>query len=564
MDTQYGKLVLINPDGPDQEFELSKASISLGRAHTNDIILSDASVSRSHAQLEFGPSGISILDLGSSNGTWVNANRVDRANLSPGDAISLGSQRLQYLAEEPREDPGLTQIDTQVQLTQTMNEEFLPVAINETRHPSLVIFSEERTWEVDLLNLDRATIGRDENGTIFLDTSNVSRHHAEVQRVGDSFILKDLGSTNGTWMHGQKVQEYTLQDGDVFHVGRAQIIYKRGFQEHALTMAEEILEKPHGRRTVIFIPGMMGSELWNGSNRVWPDVKTILSNPEILSYPSKVPLEPRGIVDEVVIIPNLIKQDQYRRMGEYLIEELHYRLNEDYFEFAYDWRQDVRITAQQLGELVERIPISQPIVIIAHSLGTMVTRYYIECLGGKKRIERAILMGGPHQGAVKGLTSMLIAPQVLPFGIMGERLREILLTFPTSFQILPVYAVGKDQAGDKINFLKDESWLDPKYRILLKTGRDFRRELGMTTSIPYVSVFGYGIKTISMVSVVRDASRKLLQIEYLNENKGDGSVLEQSAVLKGTEIHPVHQHHGSLFVDNDVKMRLKLELMRLD
>ncbi len=86
----------------------------------------------------------------------------------------------------------------------------------------------------------------------------------------------------------------------------------------------------------------------------------------------------------------------------------------------------------------------------------------------------------------------------------------------------------------------------------------------MTTSIPYVSVFGYGIKTISMVSVVRDASRKLLQIEYLNENKGDGSVLEQSAVLKGTEIHPVHQHHGSLFVDNDVKMRLKLELMRLD
>ncbi len=450
MDTQYGKLVLINPDGPDQEFELSKASISLGRAHTNDIILSDASVSRSHAQLEFGPSGISILDLGSSNGTWVNANRVDRANLSPGDAISLGSQRLQYLAEEPREDPGLTQIDTQVQLTQTMNEEFLPVAINETRHPSLVIFSEERTWEVDLLNLDRATIGRDENGTIFLDTSNVSRHHAEVQRVGDSFILKDLGSTNGTWMHGQKVQEYTLQDGDVFHVGRAQIIYKQGFQEHALTMAEEILEKPHGRRTVIFIPGMMGSELWNGSNRVWPDVKTILSNPEILSYPSKVPLEPRGIVDEVVIIPNLIKQDQYRRMGEYLIEELHYRLNEDYFEFAYDWRQDVRITAQQLGELVERIPISQPIVIIAHSLGTMVTRYYIECLGGKKRIERAILMGGPHQGAVKGLTSMLIAPQVLPFGIMGERLREILLTFPTSFQILPVYAVGKDQAGDKI------------------------------------------------------------------------------------------------------------------
>ncbi len=39
-------------------------------------------------------------------------------------------------------------------------------------------------------------------------------------------------------------------------------------------------------------------------------------------------------------------------------------------------------------------------------------------------------------------------------------------------------------------------------------------------------------------------------------------MLEHSAYLPGSEIHPVHQHHGSLFVDNDVKMRLKLELMR--
>jgi len=39
-------------------------------------------------------------------------------------------------------------------------------------------------------------------------------------------------------------------------------------------------------------------------------------------------------------------------------------------------------------------------------------------------------------------------------------------------------------------------------------------------------------------------------------------VPERSAVLDGTEIHPVQQYHGSLFVDNDVKMRLKLELSR--
>jgi len=38
--------------------------------------------------------------------------------------------------------------------------------------------------------------------------------------------------------------------------------------------------------------------------------------------------------------------------------------------------------------------------------------------------------------------------------------------------------------------------------------------------------------------------------------------LEQSAYLPGSDIHPVQQHHGTLFVDNDVRMRLKLELTR--
>ena len=564
MIAQFGKLVLLNPDGPVKEFELAKTSISLGRSLTNDIILSDVGISRSHARLDCGSQGVTIADLGSSNGTWINGKRVEQATLKSGDTIAIGSQNLQYYPEDPREDPGLTQIDTQVQLDQTINEEFLPVAINETSNPSLVVFNEDRTWQVDLLDLDKVTIGRDETCTITIESSKVSRLHAEVRRVGESFVLKDLGSTNGTWMQGQKVDEQMLVNGSVFHIGKAQIIFKEEFQEHALTIVDEMLEKQFSRSTVIFVPGMMGSELWLGSQRVWPDTKTMLSNPEIYAYPSTAPIEPRGIVDQVIIIPNLIKQDQYRRMGEYMEQELHYRQGEDYFEFAYDWRQDVRLTARQLGAFVESLPSTQPIVIIAHSLGTMVSRYYIECLGGKKRIERAILMGGPHQGAVKGLTSMLIAPQVLPFGIMGERMRKILLTFPTSFQILPIYSVGTDQGGEKINFLKDETWLDPKYRALLKMGRDFRRELGMTMSIPYVSIFGYGIKTISLVSVVRDASRQLLKVDYLNENKGDGTVLEQSAYLKGSEIHPVRQHHGSLFVDNDVKMRLKLELLRTE
>ncbi|MCK4726316.1 MAG: hypothetical protein KAT29_10950, partial [Anaerolineales bacterium] len=325
---------------------------------------------------------------------------------------------------------------------------------------------------------------------------------------------------------------------------------------------EEQMGLPAGRRTVVFVPGLMGSELWLGSERVWPNIKMMLTNPEIFIYPSDIPLEPRGIVDEVVIVPNLIKQDQYNRLGDYLVGELKFQREVDFFEFPYDWRQDVRISARQLGELIESLDTSQPIVIIGHSLGTLVTRYYVECLGADKRVERVILMGGPHKGAVKGLVSMLVVPEVLPFGLMGERLRKILMTYPSTYQIMPDYAVGTDQHGAEINFLEDGDWLDPEHLPLLKMGQDFRRELKPTTDIPSVSVFGYGIKTKSNVTIQRNANGKIESVDYQSENIGDGSVLEQSAFLPGSEIHPVRQHHGSLFVDNDVKMRLKLELLR--
>jgi len=94
----------------------------------------------------------------------------------------------------------------------------------------------------------------------------------------------------------------------------------------------------------------------------------------------------------------------------------------------------------------------------------MVSRYYSECLGGHKRIERLLLMGGPHKGAVKGLVSMLVAPEVLPFGIMGERLQADYSNLPHSYQILPDYPVGTDQKSNQLIFLETQAgWMKSIY-----------------------------------------------------------------------------------------------------
>jgi len=97
---------------------------------------------------------------------------------------------------------------------------------------------------------------------------------------------------------------------------------------------------------------------------------------------------------------------------------------------------------------------------------------------------------------------------------------------------------------------------------MLRAGRQFRQELGRRSSVPTISIFGYGLKTLSGVTLKRDANGKMHDIAFQTENAGDSTVLEKSAVLEKTDIHPVQQYHGSLFVDNDVKMRLKVELAK--
>ena len=119
-----------------------------------------------------------------------------------------------------------------------------------------------------------------------------------------------------------------------------------------------------------------------------------------------------------------------------------------------------------------------------------------------------------------------------------------------------------DASGTQVNFLEDRSWLPEQFHPLLKAGREFRRELGARSSIPAVSIYGYGLKTIAGLTIQKGASGKIARVDYRSEPSGDSTLLEHSTVLQGSEIHPVQQYHGSLFVDKDVKMRLKVELTR--
>ena len=87
----YAKLQVDKGPESGKTFNLNKASIVIGRRENCDVVLSDTSISRSHARLETHRGGYTIYDLGSTNGTTVNGERITSKALMPGDKITFGT-----------------------------------------------------------------------------------------------------------------------------------------------------------------------------------------------------------------------------------------------------------------------------------------------------------------------------------------------------------------------------------------------------------------------------------------------------------------------------------------
>jgi hypothetical protein len=90
------RLALLDGDRIAKEFPLKPGVSILGRLALSDIHLPTPDVSRKHAQVIVGPSGVFVVDLESENGVVVNGRKVDKVQLVDGDVLTLGKQRLVF------------------------------------------------------------------------------------------------------------------------------------------------------------------------------------------------------------------------------------------------------------------------------------------------------------------------------------------------------------------------------------------------------------------------------------------------------------------------------------
>ena len=90
----------------------------------------------------------------------------------------------------------------------------------------LTVFGGEKAGQSLGLEMERTRIGRAEDNDLVLADPRASRFHAEIEHVPSGYIIRDLGSTNGTMVKGRKVQERLLEDGDKLVIGGTELRFE--------------------------------------------------------------------------------------------------------------------------------------------------------------------------------------------------------------------------------------------------------------------------------------------------------------------------------------------------
>ena len=196
--TSQPVLVARWPGGEQEEHPLRPGVLTVGRAPSNDIVLNFPTISKQHLRLEIAASGVTLTDLGSTNGTMRNGRAIPAHTphpWHPGDVIRIGDLQGNSISLILRAPSG--------EFVRTS-----PLGMHK------------------LAQLPQVTLGRDPGNAIVLDHPAISRRHAEIVRQGGQSLLRDLNSANGTFVNGQRVHGWIpLGAGDVVQIGPYKLVY---------------------------------------------------------------------------------------------------------------------------------------------------------------------------------------------------------------------------------------------------------------------------------------------------------------------------------------------------
>ncbi len=222
-----------------------KGAITIGRQGFGSVIdLPGSYVSRKHAEIVVQDRHVLLIrDLGSSGGTYVNGYRVVESKLEDKDVITFSDAELTYKIE-------IEYLESEEELTYSKLIDKVPEGIN--------VIGQDTSDLAALLKIkDKIIIGRTKECDIQLPQLTITREHAEITQTGDDeYSIKDLGSKNGTFVNGERIEGSTsITPSDDINIGAFKFRINRpaeDIRKHNAIIAQNLVRTvANGKITIL-------------------------------------------------------------------------------------------------------------------------------------------------------------------------------------------------------------------------------------------------------------------------------------------------------------------------
>jgi len=185
------------------------------------------------------------------------------------------------------------------------------------------------------------------------------------------------------------------------------------------------------------------------------------------------------VIRDVHLIPGLWKIDGYTKMVRYIEETFDVTTGRNLFEFPYDWRRDNRVAARRLQRQAREWldawrtssgAANAKLVLVSHSMGGLISRYFLECLDGWRDTRALVTFGTPYRGSLNALDTLANGKK-----IKFLDLTQLSRSFTSVHQLLPTYRCFDGGDGDLKRV--DEIDIPNLDRSKAAAALDFHREI---------------------------------------------------------------------------------------
>ena len=208
-----------------------------------------------------------------------------------------------------------------------------------------------------------------------------------------------------------------------------------------------------GKTPVLIVPGLVGTEIFKNSEKLWPDVtRMLLDVGDDFMDPIrfKTNLTPS---DEDVSPMSVIRRELIFDYTESLINEFvgqGYTENQDLFTFPYDWRYGVSgkyadgktnsdLLEDKINEVLQQTGADK-VDVVAHSMGGLIVKKYVVDHFGDNHIDKAVFVGVPNTGAPKAIKGLIQGDNFGVLGLSDAEIKKISANMPSAYDLLPSQA----------------------------------------------------------------------------------------------------------------------------